>query len=54
MPRTITPTQYSRLVYNTAANLRLSFTQTQDSITIPGHLRNTRFADCTLVLKAHW
>jgi len=42
MPRTVTPTQYRRLVYNTAANLGLSFTQTQDSIAIPSHLQNTR------------
>ena len=51
MPRAITPTQYRLLVHKTAANLRLSFTQTQDSITIPGHLQNTRCEDCALVLK---
>jgi hypothetical protein len=52
MPRTITPNQYHLLAYNVTANLRLSFTQTQVSITIPGHLQNTtRFDDCALALK---
>jgi hypothetical protein len=51
MPWAVTPTQYRLLVYKTAANLRLSFTQTQDSITIPDHLQNIRFEDCALVLK---